>query len=521
MIQKNKENQNIAAIDIGTNSIHMIVASVNEEGGIEVLGREKESVRLGSGAKDMKFILPDAMERGFKALVKFSALAEAMNAQIFAVATSAIREALNKDEFINRVKKELNIDIEVVSGVEEARLEYIGVAHALPIYSKKTLVIDVGGGSVETIIGKRGSVGIAFSEKLGAIRLSNRFFPDASYSKKEVQECEKFIRGVWSPILKRVKEYGFDTVVGCAGTIQTLFGMSLAKKGSKVPDIMNGLRVSTSEILDIINDIVKARSPQKIAMLPGMDSARADIITAGALIVKVFLEYLEINSFTFSSYALREGILYNSISQNKNIQELHHLSNLRFQTIRHICKLYRVEPKHSQYVKNISVQIFDALQSLHKLTEFEREILEAASLLHDVGYHISHDGHHKHSYYIISNCIMPGFTMNESEMIANIARYHRKSLPKIKHLNFQVLNPRQQEIVKVLAGILRIAEGIDRRQMQYVSEISCVLKQNILTIYLKSISENIDIDIEFWGAERRKELLENSTKIKIKFEKMK
>jgi exopolyphosphatase/guanosine-5'-triphosphate,3'-diphosphate pyrophosphatase len=493
----------------------MAIATVDNKGMLNVISRDKVMVRLGNSAGDMKLLLPDALERGVGTLEAFAEIAKTNKAEVRAVATSAIREADNKNEFIDKVKEKVGIDIEVVSGAEEGRLIFIGAIHALPLFNKRALIIDIGGGSTEAIIGYRGEVEYVCSAKIGAIRLTKKYFQKEPVTSEDIQECREFIRGYWSHVLLKAHELGFDTMVGCSGTIQNLAAMVLAKQGKPVPEILNGIKVSKKELLDVIEDIKQAPTTAEREKLPGMDPKRSDIILAGALILEYALIALNVDNVLISSFALREGIIYDTIQKRKSVHEFKNLNSLRYQTIYNLCNKYNCDIKHVEFVRDIAIIIFDNLQTLHNLGYYERELLEAASFLHDVGYMISHDEHHRHSYYIITNAIMPGFTNDEAEMIANIARYHRKSHPKKKHENFNKLTPEKQQIVKVLAGILRIAEGIDRRQLQKLINIKVKNASEEIFIEISAADLEIKPDIEVWGAERRKSLLEEALNKKI------
>lgn len=508
----------IAAVDVGTNSFHLVVASIDSRGMLNIITRDKEMVRLGSSGSDMKYLSDEAIERGVVALKNFSKIARSEKADIRAVATSAVREALNKNIFIDRAREEAGIDVEVISGTEEGRLIYIGALHALPIYSKKALVIDIGGGSTETIVGFQAEIRYVNSEKLGAIRLTKRFFDNSNSWKDSVRRCREYIKGEWSPQLRAVKDLGFECVVGCSGTIHTLAKMVLAANGEAVPDVLNGITVSADKILDIIEQIAKADSLKARLAIPGIDPSRADIIIGGALILEYFLLRLNVQKILISPYALREGIVFDTVQKAKEINEFKHLSHLRYETIYNLCTKFKIDMPHANHVKETAIKIFDALQIFHKLGNTERELLEASALLHDSGYIISHDQHHKHSYYLITHSDMPGFTNDEAELIGNIARYHRKSHPKKKHENFASLNYKKQEIVKVLSGILRLAEGIDRRRKQYVSTFDVSINNRNVQISLHAADVENPPDIEIWGAARRVPLLEEALGIKIAVE---
>lgn len=505
----------IAAIDVGTNSFHMVIASVDSKGVLNIIMRDKEMVRLGSSGSDMKYLDKSAIERGVNCLKHFSDLAKSQNAQIRAVATSAVREALNRSEFIEKVQSQANIDIEVVSGSEEGRLIYIGTLHALPIYTKKTLVIDIGGGSTETVIGLKGDLIHVNSEKLGTIRLTKRFFENGYTTKDQIKKCREYIKGEWAPEIRLLENIGFDTVVGTSGTIQTIASMVLTARNEPVPDVLNGLIIDVDDMLKVIDNIISADTPSKRINIPGMDPKRADIIIGGAMILEYFFTKLKLNKILISPYALREGIVFDTMQKLKDIQEFNHLSHLRYETVLSLCRKYQVEMPHAEHVKQTALQIFDELKQFHKLGNYERELLEASAMLHDCGYIISHDQHHKHSYYLITHSDMPGFTNDEAEVLANIARYHRKSHPKKKHPEFMALSDYKQDVVRVLAGILRLGEGIDRRRQQYVKSIDTKVRANELFIKIIPKDTSDAADIEIWGARRRAELLEEALAIKV------
>ncbi len=507
----------IAAIDLGTNSFHMVIAAVNNRGMLDIISRDKEVVRLGSSGADMKYLQPDALERGIKTLKNFVSIAKSENADIRAVATSAVREALNQEEFLIKAKIETDITVEVISGEEEGRLIYLGALHALPIISKQSLVIDIGGGSTETIIGKDGNIQYVKSEKLGSIRMTKRFFPDEKITKAQIDDCREFIIGEWAPILAKIKKQGFECCVGTSGTITNIASMAVMAAKQVVPDILNGVTVPAADILQVISEILKCETSKQRAEIPGMDPARADIITGGALILEQAILKLGIEKITLSAYALREGILFDTLEKQKAIKEYHHLTHLRFEAVYNLCKKFKVDMKHAEHVKDISLKIFDCLQPLHLLGYAERELLESAALLHDIGYHISHDQHHKHSYYIINQSVMQGFTNTEAEIIANIGRYHRKSHPKRKHENFIRLDEEKQQIVWYLASILRIAEGIDRRQLQLVKTVRAEFNPIDINIYLVPKDKDVTPDIELWGANRRKLMMEEAFHRKVYF----
>jgi exopolyphosphatase/guanosine-5'-triphosphate,3'-diphosphate pyrophosphatase len=513
------ENKKIAAIDIGTNSFHMIIASLDSQGMLNIIQREKELVRLGNSPGEMKMLTEDAMNRGVIALKHFSKIAESENAVIKAIATSAVREADNQKEFIDTVYAETGIDIEVISGREEARLIYSGAIRSLPVYGKRTLLIDIGGGSTETLIGLNGEVAYCNSTKIGTVRLSKMFFDKENITKQDIISCQNYIKSEWTRTLNKLIKHKFDYTIATSGTLQNLISMAAVKSGTILLENSNGLKATGKSILKIIEKIKKYKNKDKIKSINGLDEQRADIILAGALITEYFINYLELKEIVFSSYALREGIFfkYYQLVNNKELSD--NILKLRQNTTLKVAKKYNVDLLHSKHIAKLSLKLFDELQDLHNLGKHERELLKVASYLHDCGFFISHDKHHKHSYYLILNTEMPGFTNQEAELIANITRYHRKSLPKNSHINYSNLNQYDQKVLWYLGGILRLVEGLDRRQLKNVENIIVSQKNTHLEFQIPQHTEN-DIDIELWSGDSRKEMLEHALNQKIILKKM-
>lgn len=513
------ETKKIAAIDIGTNSFHMIIATIDSKGMLNIIQREKELVRLGNSPSDMKEITKDAIERGVNTLSNFSKIAESEGAIVKAIATSAVREAENQNEFIEKVYKETGVIVEVISGREEARLIYSGAIRSLPVFEKKTLLIDIGGGSTESIIGLNGVDEYCNSTKIGTVRLTKKYFDKEKVTKKDIDDCVEYIKGEWTPVLDKIKKRDFEYVIATSGTLQNLIAMAAVKSGVVLLENSNGLKATSEMLLKVIDRIKKARNPESIKKIKGLDDQRADIILAGALIVENFIRYLNIKEIVFSSYALREGIFFKYYQLLNSLEISTSISKIRKNTTLMLVKKYGVDLNHSKYISKMSLKLFDELKSLHNFGEVERELLEVGAYLHDCGFYISHDKHHKHSYYLILNTEMPGFTIHESEIIANIARYHRKSLPKSSHNNFNNLNENDKKKIWVLGGILRLVEGMDRRQLGIVENLNIMIKTDCIQIGMLQVEDN-DIDIEVWGGNRRKEMLENALNHKIILKKM-
>ena len=234
MARAEPSDEPLAAIDIGTNSIHLLIARPTGNNRFEVIDREKEVVRLGSGSGDMKRLAPDAIERGLEALRRFQQVAASRGAHVYAVATSAVREAENRGEFVRRAYDEAGVRVAVISGAEEARLIHLGVLQAVPVFDQRHLVIDIGGGSTEFVVGEGAEVLEARSLKLGAIRLTERFgLRSEPVKRKALDDCRQYIRSTLAPVARMAKSLGFEVVIGSSGTIVNLAEMARAAAASR------------------------------------------------------------------------------------------------------------------------------------------------------------------------------------------------------------------------------------------------------------------------------------------------
>lgn len=503
-------NNILAAIDIGTNSFHLVIAKIDNKKRFTVLTRSKEVVRLGSSSNDMKYISPDAIERGVEALKRFKLICDSFNAEIIAVATSATREALNRNEFLSRVTNETGIVIDIVSGYEEARLIYLGVLQSLNIFNKKILLIDIGGGSTEFLIGYKGEVKQANSIKVGVVRLTHKFSLGQKVDRNDLKNAKLFVKGAINQAVRSVKEDEYSLVVGSSGTINNIGSIIRFDKSEDTDqDVnLNGFVIKKKPFAAAIEKIYDAETIEERLRIPGLDPKRADIITAGAVVLEQIFNELDIERLTVSGYALREGIIMNYIQQKSGQYDLGHLSDVRYNSVLHLGDLTNYDKDHAFQVMKLANRIFDAVKTKFEFNDEDREYLEAAALLHDIGYYISQTGHHKHSYYLIRNSEMLGFNEREIEIIANVARYHRKSFPKAKHEGYNKLDNEDKELVKKFAGILRIADALDRSHRAIVKDINIRMKDKVMELTITQSKG--EPSLEMWAANIRKSLFEQS-----------
>ncbi|HEX4868214.1 MAG TPA: Ppx/GppA phosphatase family protein [Acidimicrobiales bacterium] len=500
----------LAAIDIGTNSVHAVVARLLEDDSgphFEVLEREKEAVRLGSTGGDIKELEQDAIERTVQALVRFAPVAARYDAPITAVATSAVREAENRHVLIDRAWEEAGIHIEVISGVEEARLIHLGVLQSVPVFDRRLVLCDIGGGSTELLVGERGEVLAARSFKLGAIRLTRQLLDEEPVTKEAVRACRRHVRSTLAPFAKEIRRLGPEVAVGSSGTISTLAEMAVARSTGSRPRSVRNLGLTRDDLGLVVEDLVAAPTAAERAQLAGLDPARADIILAGALILEQVMRELDLEELIVSDFALREGVLLDAWQRRRG-GSLHHLSDLRRRSVEVLADAMDEDPAHARHVARLALALFDGTAPLHGVDSAARELLEAAALLSNVGLFLSHAQHHKHGYYVIRNTDrLTGFTDHEVELIALVVRYHRKSEPKAKHPEFAALDEADQELVRVLAGLLRVAIGLDRTHSAVVTDVDVRIDDGGVTIDLDP-APGADTGLERYAASTRCGLLE-------------
>jgi exopolyphosphatase/guanosine-5'-triphosphate,3'-diphosphate pyrophosphatase len=497
----------LAAIDCGTNSIHMIVVRIRPDLSFEVIDREKEMVRLGSGGLDGKALTAEAMAAALQAFSRFRRLAESHQVEeILAAATSAVREAENGGEFLAAVERETGIKPQVISGTEEARLIHLAAVYGVDVAGASAVVVDIGGGSVEITHGAGTALRVARSFKLGVIRLTERFVHTDPLSGRDERKMVRHIQDQLSKYLRDIRTTGFDRVIGTSGTILSLGTVASADRRRASDEIRN-LRVSAKQIHRLRKDLTNRSIGERMKM-PGLDPRRADLIVAGAVLLDTVLQRLDAPEITLCDLALREGLVLDYIQRNrKHIAQAGQYPDIRRRSVVELAERCSYWPEHANQVARLSLSIFDQTRSGHVLTDREREWLEFAALLHDIGTHISYPRHHKHSYYLIKNGDLRGFEPAEAEIIALVARYHRKSAPKKSHTDFGALGARKRKTVQVLSAILRFAETLDRSHAQAVTGVELHDRGEEYLVKLRTTG---DAELEIWAANRQLAPLERA-----------
>ena len=490
----------IAAIDIGTNSLHMLVVRVRPDLSFEVIDREKAMVRLGAGGLDGKALTTEAMTAALQALSKFKRLAESHTVDvILAVATSATREARNGGEFLARIEAETGIRPRVITGAEEARLIHLAAVYGVDVGSARAVVIDIGGGSTEITLGTAASTLAAKSFKIGVIRLTERFVKSDPLSGRDEQKLTKHVLSEIDRHCEQITATGFDRVIGTSGTILSLGTVATAMGEGTVPDELRNLHVSAKHIRRLRKEVVALSLAQRLT-LPGLDPRRADLVVAGAVLLDAILRRLGAEDITLCDLALREGLVLDYIRRNsKHIKQVDSIPDVRRRSTLELAERCNYYAEHAQQVVRLALAIFDQTRAIHGLTDREREWLEFAALLHDIGAHISYERHHRHSYYLIRNGDLRGFDPDEIEVVALVARYHRRGLPKRSHDEYSRLPSPLRRTVRTLASILRVAESLDRSHTQTISGLDFRDRGDDALLEVRTSG---DAELEVWATNR-------------------
>ncbi|HEY6554695.1 MAG TPA: Ppx/GppA phosphatase family protein [Vicinamibacteria bacterium] len=506
----------IAAIDIGSNSIHMVVVEVAGSGGFAVIEREKEMVRLGAGTLARGMLSAAAMKRGLAVLLKYKQLARNHRVdKLVAVATSAVREARNGEDFLEQVGRETGIWPRVASGEGEARLIYLAALHSIHLEGKRALVVDIGGGSLELALGAGRRLEWAVSEKLGVLRMTERFVQSDPLSGKDEGRLEAAILKALLPHVEAVREAGFECAIGTSGTILALGAMAHHLEHGQAPETLHHLKVSSRTLHELRRQLVASTERERLR-LPGLDARRADLLVAGAVLLDTVLERLGVEELTLCEWALREGILLDYIDRHpRSVARAEAIPDPRKRSVIALAERCLFDEPHARHVAGLSVALFDQTRERHGLGERERSLLEYAALLHDIGHHISYPGHHKHTYYLIKNAGLRGFDPLEIELLANVARYHRRGHPRRRHAEFGALPKPARQTVRVLAGLLRVADALDRSHRQTIRAVSVVERAGVLKIRGEATG---DCELELWGVPRRTALLEEALELPVRID---
>ncbi len=488
------KTQTIAAIDIGSNSLKLVIVEAAASDSFTVISQERERVRLGHETLRNRFLSEEALNLSADAIAKFRSIADTRGVDtILAVATASVREAENAVEFVAEIKRRTGVEIEVLSSMEEARLIGVAVAQYFGAEDSSLLNIDIGGGSTELSLMRNNMPEKLFSMKLGAVGLTERFLLNDPPKKKEFKNLRAEIASALDRPAHKIGDAKWKFSTGTSGTIQALGRILNAQMDETPVD----LKIDLKKLISLNKKLAKTTVVER-SLIPTINERRAEVIVAGGQILEGVMRTLNIETLQTCGYALREGVIIDYLREieAESLPPVPDVEDLRLRDVFAIGRRYGYEEKHSLQVAFLAERIFDDIAPIFDLKRRWRTYLSAAALLHDVGYHISHESHHKHSLYLIKHSEMTGFSELEKLAIANIARYHRRAMPKEKHTDYMMLNEKDRSVVFRLASILRIAEGLDYGYNNHVENLK-VSGANSKKLWLELYGKNTNrTDVE-------------------------
>ncbi|HEX8287791.1 MAG TPA: Ppx/GppA phosphatase family protein [Pyrinomonadaceae bacterium] len=506
------KTQTIAAIDIGSNSLKLVIVKASASDSFMVILQERERVRLGHETLKTHQLSDEAINLSADAISKFRSIAETRNADvILAVATASVREAENAAHFVNEIERRTGVRIQVLSSLEEARL--IGIAAAQKMSSEKTslLNVDIGGGSTELSLMAGGEPQKLFSMKLGAVGLTEKFILNNPPKPKEIKNLRVEIARALEKPSKELNRQKWELSTGTSGTILNLAQLLNALSSGAA----NQKPVIELKKLSMLNEKLAEMTVEERAALPIISPQRAEVIVAGSHILEGVMDALKISILQPCSFALREGVIidYLNLIEAESLPPVPDVEDKRLRDVFAVGRRFGYNENHALHIANLAEKIFDTLAPVYKLQRHWRTLLSAAALLHEVGYHISHESYHKHSLYLIKNADMTGFSETEKLIIANIARYHKGSMPKEKHADFMILSEKDRATVLHLGAILRLADAIDRDYAGKTDELRFRCDKEYLYLIL---ARDKSFEIEMPVLEVKKDMLEAAFGCKIK-----
>ncbi len=508
-------DQVCAFLDVGTNSIRLLLVRITPQHTYTIISQQKEAVRLGEGGFVDHVLQPEAMRRAALVCRKFAEMARAYGADdIVAVATAATREARNQREFVRLVQHEAGIDLHIVSGVEEARLIHRGVSSAIPPGDRRALFIDVGGGSTELIVGEQDQYVLLDSLKLGAIRLTALFFMPGETGPVTADRfalLQSHVRNVAIRSTQRLRGLSVDLAIGSSGTIENL--ADIAVRISHRRPRRRDDEITRAQIQGVV-EILCAATLEQRRQLPGINPARADIIVAGSAIVLTLMEDLGIERLRVSDRGLREGLIADYLARRH--PDMFGDLTVRERSVRRLGRACGYDEAHGRTVARLATQLFDSAAAigLHRFGPHERELLGHAAMLHDIGVFVSYDNHHAHTAYLIRNADLVGFDTTEIAVMALVARFHRKGLPSRKaHPDFAILDKAARRVVRALSPLLRLAESLDRSHGGLIAAVA-LERADDCTVAL-DVRSSQDCELELWGAQASRRMFEKTYGVRL------
>lgn len=497
----------IAAFDLGSNSFHLLIADVHPEGTFEAVATDKEMLRLGTAVAATGSIGAGRADAAVEVVSRFRSMAESLGAdEIVACGTAALREAADSLAVVDQIAAETGVKVQVISGREEARLVFDAVRTSVVIDPGPALALDLGGGSLEVMVGDGRGLQWASSLKLGVARLTTELVRADPPSAGDCRRVTASVARAFERILPEIRSRRPRIAIGSSGTLETLIRLAAARRGGALPTSVNQLSVRSRELQSLAGYLLGLDGVERAA-LPGVDARRADLLPTGILVLNAVLELCGLDEVIGSEWALREGMVLDAIGHHSRAEWDPDPRAIRRESVNGLGRRYGWNEAHSAKVARLAIDLFDGLGGLHDLGSEDRELLEFGALLHDVGEYVSKDGHERHSAYLISNGRLRGFSPAEVDVLACLARFHKRGTPKVSFEPFARLEGIDQRRVTQLVALLQVADGLDRSHGGPVRDVEVFADAGVVEVVVEA---DDDIDLELWGLRRKRDLFERT-----------
>jgi exopolyphosphatase/guanosine-5'-triphosphate,3'-diphosphate pyrophosphatase len=492
----------VAAFDLGSNSFHLIVAEVHPEGSFEPIITEKEMLRLGDVVGRHGRIPDEAADAAVAVARRFRQLAEAAGAEeIAACGTSALRRAANGGNVVDRIEAEAGVSIEMISGTREAELIFRAIRSGVLLEPAPALCFDLGGGSVEIMVGDAGGLRHAASENLGVGTLTAQLVDSDPLSKSDRRRIRARVAEALGPVADAVRDFEPKLVVGSSGTLEDIARMVAARRKVEPPRSLNQFTFTRDEFEDVHDAVLRATAAERVRF-DGLEVRRVDLIGAGVVFLATAMELFDFDEMTISEWALREGILLETIDRHDPADWTGDPRAIRRASVTALARRCNWHEPHARKVAELAVSMFDQMPTLHGLGPVDRELLEYACLLHDIGEHVSSQGHHRHGAYLVEHGQLKGFDPDEIQTLTALVRWHRRGNPDVDAYPLADLGR-----VQKLTALIRLADGLDRSRSGAVLDVDVRLGPSLVLLRLRTRG---DAEIELWGARRKRELFERT-----------
>ena len=497
----------IAAFDLGSNSFHLLIADAHQDGTFEPVVTDKEMLRLGSAVAATGRIGDELAAASVEVIRRFKAMTESQNAEeTVACATAAFREAADSLTVVDRIEAETGIKVRVISGREEARLIFDAVRSSVVIDPGPALALDLGGGSLEVMIGDGRGLDWAASLKLGVARLTAELVRGDPPTGGDCRRIAAAVTKSMGRVLPEITRRRPKIAIGSSGTLETLIRLAAGRRGGPPPASVNQLAISAREIEALSNQLLAMTAAERTD-LPGVDARRADLLPTGSVLLTTILEMCGIDQVIGSEWALREGMVLDAIGHHTRAEWDPDPRAIRRESVLNLCRRYGGNEAHATKVARLATELFDGLADIHGLDPADRELLELGALMHDVGEYVSKDSHERHTAYLIQNGRLRGFSPEEIDVLACLGRFHKRGTPKASFEPFARLKGPEQKRVTQLVALLQVADGLDRSHGGPVRDVAVYANRNVVEVVVEA---DDDIDLELWGLRRKRDLFERT-----------